>query len=269
VLLSDGEVVYVKLLAATDLPTACAVLTCLHAPVLAQRFAAVELLTSLRRLLQFDCINTLNDQVLENVRVQVDATDSSFEVAQVLPAASLARNVPGTTYSIVNLPDDSSQGKAPARSDRRGVIAGRGGCKLADSRFTSDRGSSSSRRFTCFAVTGTFSCTLKYTVKDCDPNTGVADDDGYEDEYALEDVDVVVADHVQRTPLANFGAEWEELGPANELADTFALAQHKTLDGMPRLPCAPARSLLLLRAAIASRKRLVVCAVPRALRSPA
>ena len=37
----------------------------------------------------------------------------------------------------------------------------------------------------CIVVTGTFSCTLKFLVKDCDPNTGEPDDDGYEDEYVV------------------------------------------------------------------------------------
>ncbi len=32
---------------------------------------------------------------------------------------------------------------------------------------------------------GTFGCTLKFIVKDCDPNTGEPDDDGYEDEYVV------------------------------------------------------------------------------------
>ena len=36
-----------------------------------------------------------------------------------------------------------------------------------------------------FSVTGTFSCTLKFIVKDCDPNTGEADDEGYDDEYVV------------------------------------------------------------------------------------
>ena len=35
------------------------------------------------------------------------------------------------------------------------------------------------------AVTTTFTCTLKFVVKDCDPNTGEADDEGYEDEYMV------------------------------------------------------------------------------------
>lgn len=36
-----------------------------------------------------------------------------------------------------------------------------------------------------FIVTGTFACTLKFRVKDCDPNTGEPDDDGYDDEYSV------------------------------------------------------------------------------------
>jgi hypothetical protein len=34
-------------------------------------------------------------------------------------------------------------------------------------------------------VAGTFSCTMKFTVRDCDPNTGVPDEDGYDDEYVV------------------------------------------------------------------------------------
>ena len=34
-------------------------------------------------------------------------------------------------------------------------------------------------------MTGTLSCTLKFLVKDCDPNTGEADDEGYDDEYVV------------------------------------------------------------------------------------
>lgn len=80
-------------------------------------------------------------------------------------------------------------------------------------------------------VTGTFSCTLKFIVKDCDPNTGEPDDEGYEDEYVLEDVEVTVADHVQRVMKPNFSASWEEVGPENELEDTYALSTMKTLEG--------------------------------------
>lgn len=39
------------------------------------------------------------------------------------------------------------------------------------------------------AVSCTFSCTMKYLVRDCDPNTGEPDDDGYDDEYVVRTVD--------------------------------------------------------------------------------
>lgn len=52
----------------------------------------------------------------------------------------------------------------------------------------------------------------------------------YPDEYVLEDLDLTVADYVQRAMKANFPAAWEELGPTNELEDTYALSSFKTLE---------------------------------------
>ena len=40
--------------------------------------------------------------------------------------------------------------------------------------------------YTHFLVTGVFTCKLKFIVKDCDPTSGVPDDEaGYEDEYTV------------------------------------------------------------------------------------
>ena len=45
----------------------------------------------------------------------------------------------------------------------------------------------------------TIPANLKFTVKDCDPVTGEPDsDEGYSDDYQLEDIDVAVSDYVQR-----------------------------------------------------------------------
>ncbi|XP_076448175.1 coatomer subunit gamma-2-like [Babylonia areolata] len=138
-------------------------------------------------VLQFDCTNTLNDQVLEQVTVEVEAGEG-FEVVKQIACPSLPYNKPGTTYTLLRLPDDPT------------------------------------------AVTGTFSCTLKFVVRDCDPNTGEPDDDGYDDEYVLEDVEVTVADHVQKVMKPNFAASWEEVGTENELEDTYALSTMSTLE---------------------------------------
>ncbi|MPC14041.1 Coatomer subunit gamma-2 [Portunus trituberculatus] len=155
---------------------------------------------------QFDCTNTLNDQLLESVSVVVEG--EGWVVQASLPCASLPYSQPGSCYVLLPIPED------------------------------------------IMATTGTLSATLKFTVRDCDPATGEPDtDEGYEDDYtvrsgsevvvvvtvtegdsALEDVEISVADHVQRAARSNFAAGWEELGATNELEDTFALSAMSTLE---------------------------------------
>lgn len=56
-------------------------------------------------LLQFDCTNTLNDQLLERVTVQMEPSDS-YDVICCIPAPSLAYNQPGICYTLVRIPQD-------------------------------------------------------------------------------------------------------------------------------------------------------------------
>uniref|UniRef100_A0A8C7YCX1 Coatomer subunit gamma n=1 Tax=Oryzias sinensis TaxID=183150 RepID=A0A8C7YCX1_9TELE len=137
---------------------------------------------------QFDCTNTLNDQLLQKVVVQMEPSEA-YEVEHYIPALSLPYSQPGSCYTLIRLPDDDPT-----------------------------------------AVSCTFSCTMKYLVRDCDPNTGEPDDDGYDDEYVLEDLEVTVADHIQKVLKPNFGAAWEEVGDEFEKEETFALASVRTLD---------------------------------------
>jgi len=139
-------------------------------------------------VLQFDCTNTLNDQLLEDVRIQLELPEG-FELVTTVPCERLEYNIKGTSYAIIATPADMSE------------------------------------------WIGTVSAVLKFVVKDCDPTTGEPDsDDGYPDEYVLEDLEMAIADYVQRTMKANFGAAWEELGAENELEDTFALSSMKSLE---------------------------------------
>ena len=88
--------------------------------------------------------NTLSDQLLERVTVQMDGSAEGFEIVHYTPCPVIKCNDIGSTYTLVKLPDDSS------------------------------------------AVTGTLTCTMRYTVKDCDPATGVPDDEeGYADEFVV------------------------------------------------------------------------------------
>lgn len=141
-----------------------------------------------RVVLQFDCRNTLNDQLLENVSVMVEPDNDNWKVKSYVPIPKLAFNQPASAYALLE-PIDSS------------------------------------------AVVGSFSCTMKYLVKDCDPVTGEPDtDEGYNDEYVLEDIEINVADYVQRTLKTNFQAFWTELGDANHVEDTYALSTISSLE---------------------------------------
>ncbi|XP_069085422.1 coatomer subunit gamma-2 isoform X2 [Pleurodeles waltl] len=137
---------------------------------------------------QFDCTNTLNDQLLEKITVQMEPSDA-YDVVHYIPAMSLSYNQPGMCYTLVRLPEDDPS-----------------------------------------AVSCTFNCTMKFVVRDCDPNTRVPDDEGYDDEYVLEDMEVTLSDHIQKVLKPNFSAAWEEVGDENEKEETFALASIKTLE---------------------------------------
>ena len=74
--------------------------------------------------------------------------------------------------------------------------------------------------------TATFTNTLKFVVKDCDPTTGEPDEEGYEDEYQVEDIDVLTGDYIQPTYISNFAEVWEQLSETEAL-ETFALEKDK------------------------------------------
>ncbi|XP_064422462.1 coatomer subunit gamma-1 [Latimeria chalumnae] len=137
---------------------------------------------------QFDCTNTLNDQVLEKVTVQMEPAEG-YEVLSYIPARSLLYNQPAASYTLVAVPEEDPT-----------------------------------------AVACTFSCTMKFKVKDCDPNTGETEEEGYEDEYVLEDLEVTVADHIQKVLKPNFGAAWDEVGDEFEKEETFTLSSVNTLE---------------------------------------
>ena len=45
----------------------------------------------------------------------------------------------------------------------------------------------------------------------------------------LENVDLVLADHMQRVAKPNFPASWDEIGEENQVEETFALASMKDI----------------------------------------
>ncbi|KAK9677867.1 hypothetical protein RND81_11G172700 [Saponaria officinalis] len=136
---------------------------------------------------QYNCTNTIPEQLLEDVSVIVDASEAEefVEVASK-PLRSLPYDTPGQTFVAFQKPE--------------GVPA-----------------------------VGKFTNILRFIVKEVDPSTGEAEDDGVEDEYQLEDSEVVVADYMLRVSVSNFRNAWESIGPDFEKVDEYGLGPRENL----------------------------------------
>lgn len=58
---------------------------------------------------------------------------------------------------------------------------------------------------------------------------GEAEEEGYDDEYQLEDLEVTPADYIRPVVVTNFRKGWEELDPSSERADDYGLGQREGL----------------------------------------
>ncbi|KAK8529917.1 hypothetical protein V6N12_060681 [Hibiscus sabdariffa] len=136
---------------------------------------------------QYNCTNTVPEQLLENVTVIVDASEAE-EFAEVAskPLRSLPYDSPGQTFVAFEKPD--------------GVPA-----------------------------VGKFSNMLRFIVKEVDPSTGEAEEDGVEDEYQLEDLEVVAADYILKVGVSNFRNAWESMGTDFERVDEYGLGPRDSL----------------------------------------
>ncbi|KAJ3055120.1 Coatomer subunit gamma-2 [Rhizophlyctis rosea] len=141
---------------------------------------------------QFDAKNTLNDSLLENLHIvtSIESTDDE-DASQLIQ--ELALPIPKLAYDV------------PATAYI--VLRRPGGV----------------------TPTATFSNVMKFIVKDCDPATGEADEEGFEDEYELEDMDVSMADYVLPSYIVDFKRSWEEIGGDNEIVETYALTNSASI----------------------------------------
>lgn len=145
-------------------------------------------------VLEFTVTNTLPDQRLENVTVAltpVDAAAEEYAVEDAVPAATAPCGTPVTAYVILSAPEGA-------------------GIDLYKAKFAA---------------------TLRFTVREVDEATGeVAEDDvGDEDEYPLDDVEVVPGDFVQPVAAPGFAEEWEALTQEAQRMERYSLASIKSL----------------------------------------
>ena len=77
-----------------------------------------------------------------------------------------------------------------------------------------------------------FQCTLKFISKELDPSTGEPEEEGYEDEYQLEEVELSAGGDYIIPNYATFGSEWDRLRSGPSATETFTLSAMESLKGM-------------------------------------
>ncbi|KAI0803155.1 coatomer subunit gamma [Irpex lacteus] len=73
-----------------------------------------------------------------------------------------------------------------------------------------------------------FSCLLKFVSKEIDPSTGEPEEEGYPDEYSLEDTELSAADYIIPT-YVTFASEWDRLRGGVSVTESFNLPAMESL----------------------------------------
>lgn len=79
-------------------------------------------------------------------------------------------------------------------------------------------------------ASGSFQCVLKFVSKEVDPSTGEPEEDGYEDEYQLEEVELGAGDYIIPT-YVTFSSEWDRMRGGAGATETFSLSAMDSLKG--------------------------------------
>ena len=79
-------------------------------------------------------------------------------------------------------------------------------------------------------ASGSFSNTLRFVSKEVDPETGEPQEDGYDDEYQTEDLELGAGDYISPS-YATFATEWDRLRSGNTATETFALTALESIKG--------------------------------------
>lgn len=150
-------------------------------------------------VLQFSVVNTIDDQRLKDVGVAVEISDEdlyAFESEIQAPVAKYGE----TAYCYV-------------------VLA---------------RVMNEEAEETLPGANVSISCNLKFHVIQVEPTTGEieGDEDGYEEEYALESLDINTNDFMAKITYPDFRKLWEQTGTEGEVLEKFALQFKKLSDAV-------------------------------------
>lgn len=137
---------------------------------------------------QYNCTNTIPEQLLQNVSILVENVEGDeFSAVVSKPLPSLPYNSPGQSFVAFEKPE--------------GVYS-----------------------------VGKFANTMRFVVKEVDKDTGEVEDEGVEDEYQLEDLEVVPSDYFLKKAVPNFKTAWEGLTDEFERVDEYGLGVKDSLN---------------------------------------
>ena len=80
-----------------------------------------------------------------------------------------------------------------------------------------------------------FQCILKFISKEVDPASGEPEEEGYEDEYQLEEVELAPGGDYIIPSYSSFAAEWDRLRGGTTATETFALSAMDSIKGEFRI----------------------------------
>lgn len=144
-------------------------------------------------VLQFSVMNTIDDQSLRGVHIALTLSDEESYSEEKTISASVARyGEKANTFVVL----------------KRNTDAG-------------------FQDLTC-------SCQLMFKVVQVNPTTGEVegDEDGYDDEYALEDLDLQTRDYMAKVQVGDFRRVWEQMGSDGEVLEKFGLQFKKLEDAL-------------------------------------
>ena len=77
-------------------------------------------------------------------------------------------------------------------------------------------------------------------------HAGEEEEDGYEDDYQLEDLELAAADYIKAEAVGNFRNAWEAANAETEMGDDYGLGVKDSLQASPLLLACSCRQMCII-----------------------
>ncbi|KAK5014367.1 coatomer subunit gamma [Cryomyces antarcticus] len=196
----------------------------------AQQLQAVPELASYGGVLKSSAIVELTESETEYVVSAVkhlfkEHVVLQFDIKNTLPDTILA------DVTVVATPSEGEDGSAPALEEDFIIPAPQLKTDEPGTVYVSFKRTEGDLSF----VAASFTNVLKFTSKEIDPTTGEPEEDGYEDEYQVEDLELTGADYVIPAFAGSFDVVWEQAN-GEEASETLQLSNSKNIAGKCSFP---------------------------------